>query len=311
MILALLMPALLAVVCLAVRLRNIKKSMSRAAKELDEISRELMENRVVKLSVPERDLEELFLAINSNLDAIRQERLDCEKKERELKEQVENISHDLRTPLTAILGYLKMIDREELGDEPRECLETALKKAVSLQELITQFYDLSRITSADFQLKLVTVDAGRLLRECCLEHYALLEQADLRLHLDIPREPVLVEADPKTLERIFSNLLGNAVRYARSELTVTLNSSQGGVEILFQNDVAPGMEITDPSRLFERFYMQEESSTRGGSGLGLTISQELACHMNVRMEAVCQETGEGQKLSITLRFGAGEQTPAI
>ena len=107
--------ALLACGYFAFRFFSLRSAVSKAEKELREISGELKENRMVKLPQPERGLEKLFLAINENLEAIRRERLSYQKKERDLKEQVENISHDLRTPLTGLLGYLKMIEREALG----------------------------------------------------------------------------------------------------------------------------------------------------------------------------------------------------
>lgn len=284
------------------RLLMLRSSIRRINRELTQIASDLEENRVVKLPVPEKEMEALLVTMNRTLKEIREQRISYQKKEQQLKEQIENISHDLRTPLTAILGYLKMIDTEGLDDEGREYLGIAIAKSQTLQKLVSQFYELSCVTSDNFHLKQERVDVARLLRECCLEHYPLFEQEKKELQIDIPEVPVVISADGDALARVFENLLQNSIRYARSGLWITLNQEEGS--ITFLNDIHPGQEVSDPNRLFDRFYMQKEARNQGGSGLGLTISKYLTQLMGGTMEAE-YATKEGKRyLIFRLRWKA-------
>lgn len=170
------------------RLFSIKYTLKKAEKELREISAEPEENRIVKFPVPDKTMEAFLCAVNENLEEIRKLRIAYAKKEENLKEEIENISHDLRTPLTAILGYLKMMDISSMSREEQESLKIVRKKSEELQKLIGQFYELSRVSDGNFQMKLEETNAGRILRECCLSHYGLLEK--LKVELFIPEMPV-------------------------------------------------------------------------------------------------------------------------
>lgn len=290
------------------RLFLLRKSLTRTAAQLQEISKNLEENQIVKLPAPCRELEELLEAINENLAAIRAQHLTYQQEEQKLREQIENISHDLRTPLTAILGYLKMLDAKKLSQEEQEYLQIAVKKSHSLQTLISQFYELSKVTDQNFSLKLVPVDGNRILREICLEHYGLFQERNLKFHMELPEAALILLGDQDSLERIFSNLLQNGIRYAQSELSVKLHQDPSGKKaiFLFQNDLPFTEELPDPARLFDRFYVQEKSRSQGGTGLGLTISQSLTEHMNGRIHAEYTKKDGINFLSILLEFPYSE-----
>lgn len=288
MICVLLLIGLLAVAFyLAFRLFTLQKALEKARKELGEISEELFENRVIKLAVPDRKLEELLETVNENLRKIRTERKVYQQNERKLKEQIENISHDLRTPLTAVIGYLKMIDADKLGEEDREFLKIAIHKSYTLQELTGQFYELSRVTSHEFTLEKEVLDGTRILKETCLENYSLLEKAGLDLTLPDFEKTMMIEGNREALNRVFCNLIQNSIRYAKEELRVRIQEDEDKktVRFVFSNDIDPEQEIENPELLFERFYMQEESRSHAGTGLGLTISRTLTEHMGGHMWA--------------------------
>lgn len=282
------------------RLFAIKYTLKKAEKELRGISAEPEENRIVKLSVPDKTAESFLCAVNENLTEIRKLRIAYEKKEEKLKEEIENISHDLRTPLTAILGYLKMMDAESMSCEEQESLKIVRKKSEELQKLIEQFYELSRVSDGNFQMKMGETDAGRILRECCLSHYGLLEK--LKVELFIPEKPVKIRGNQEALTRVFVNLLQNSVRYGQTELTVFAEKKENEAVFIFTNDIEEGTELSEPSRLFDRFYMQEESRTKGGTGLGLTVSKYLVEYMNGKIWAEYKKTEEKTYLEIFMSF---------
>lgn len=143
---------------------------------------------------------------------------------------MEEISHDLRTPLTAILGYLKMMDRESLEAEDREALEVAVKKSETLQGLIQQFYELSQVTSENFRLEAERLDAASCQRVLSA-YYRFWSRGNSKPKLN-PDGPVWISAGRNGLERVISNLLKNIERYAVSEFYVILYSDGGRIRLV-------------------------------------------------------------------------------
>lgn len=282
------------------RLFAIKYTLKKAEKELREISGEPEENRIVKFPVPDKTVESFLFAVNENLEGIRKLRIAYGKKEEKLKEEIENISHDLRTPLTAILGYLKMMDSGAMSSEEQESLKIVRKKAGELQKLIEQFYELSRVSDGNFQMKMEETDAGRILRECCLSHYGLLEK--LKVELLLLETPVKIRGNEEALTRVFVNLLQNSVRYGQTELSVSIQKKEKEAVFIFANDIEEGIELSEPSRIFDRFYMQEASRTKGGTGLGLTVSRYLVEYMNGKIWAEYKKSEKKTYLQITISF---------
>lgn len=287
----------IATVYLLVRLLSLKKALKGAGKQLREINRELEENRIVKLAVPDKDAEELLMVMNESLQAIREHKNMYAKREKELKQQIENISHDLRTPLTSMLGYLRIMETGNLSPEDREDLQTVIRKAERLQELITQFYEYTKVTSTDYSLSLENIEVTKLLREAMADAYPELEKRQLEVEVNIPQGPLEIRGNVNAMQRVLQNLLQNAVRYAKGCLEVSVCEGEGEVEISFTNDVE-GMNVSDVEHLFERFYTPDASRSKGATGLGLTIAKEFVEKMKGTMEAELV----GEKLRIVMRF---------
>lgn len=287
----------IAVLYLLVRLLSLKKALKGAGKQLKEINRELEENRIVKLAVPDKDAEELLMVMNESLQVIREQKNVYAKREKELKQQIENISHDLRTPLTSMLGYLRIMETGNLSPEDREDLQTVIRKAERLQELITQFYEYTKVTSTDYSLSLENIEVTKLLREAMADAYSELEKRQLEVEVNIPQGPLEIRGNVNAMQRVLQNLLQNAVRYAKGCLEVSVCEGEGEVEICFANDVED-MNVSDVEHLFERFYTSDASRSKGATGLGLTIAKEFVEKMKGSMEAELV----GEKLRIVMRF---------
>ena len=278
-----------------------RKALRNAAQELHEITEDLELNRVVKLSSPHKDLEIFLAEVNRNLSATQKARILYENKEKELQKQIEDISHDLRTPLTAMLGFINMIDRESLSGEDRESLQVIEKKAQTLKKLITEFYDLSRLAADDYKLELKQIEFGRKVREMALEYYTELKNRKLDVKLDIPDIPVFVRGDDDALERILSNLLQNAARYAYSTFHIQLKTEGERAIVLLENDteyLSPG----EGASLFKRFYTADSSRSQGSTGLGLSIARYLAEKMDGELYAEVTEPGPVRWLKIYLKL---------
>lgn len=286
-----------AAVYFGVRLFALKRAVRTADEELRSITKEVSSNRRMKFAVPDKDLEGFLNTLNGALEQLWQERVTYERKERELMQQIENISHDLRTPLTSILGYLDLMDLGALESEEMEAVEVIQRKAKALQKLIGEFYDLTRLNAGDYQMELKTMDAGRAVRECTVAFYENLTKAGLSVKMDIPEKPVVVIADENAFDRVVSNLVQNAVRYAGSTLDIRVTEGDEMVRIQIKNDTKHLRE-EDVLYLFDRFYQKEGARSQEGTGLGLTIAKYLTEAMGGSMEAVLEE----QKLTIIMKF---------
>lgn len=271
-----------------IRLYILKKALRETDSELQEIQKNLTQNQVLHLPLPDKDLEILMNTINSALDEIREERKKYIKHEHEFQSQIEAVSHDLRTPLTVILGYLKLLQKQEqnnaITDEQREMLNTIIRKAQSMEKLIAQFYDYSRLTASDYKLPLEEIDAGKILREVFVDNCLMLETAHLQVYTDFANHPIYVKGEKGALERILTNLLQNVGRYANSFLRLAIKKDGKRVQIIFENDTQK-ISAKDIPYLFEPFYTNDLSRNQGGSGLGLTIAKGLAEEIDGELEA--------------------------
>ena len=283
--------ALAAAAFLAARYALLKRSLRQADRELGEIVGHLEDNRIVRLPAPDADLEALLGTVNRALAGIRAQAAACARHEAELKAQVEHVSHDLRTPLTSIRGYLALVDDAALDAEAREALGTVRRKAASLERLVAQFYELSRLQGDDVPLELGPVDVGRMLRESVAEQYRLLADRGLDVRLDVPEHAVLARANGEAVERVLANLLHNAGKYAKMALEVSMTGEGAGaagaggrVTVEFAND-AEGLSESALSRLFQPFFMADASRAQEGSGLGLAIARHLLERMGGSIEA--------------------------
>lgn len=258
-------------------------------KEIQEIQKDLTQNQILHLPLPNRHLAKVICSFNGTLEEIREERQKYEKREKEFQKQIENISHDLRTPLTVILGYLKLVKNtnKELSiknKELEETLEIIENKAEIMKTLVTQFYEFSRLNAGDYELLLDNVDVSRTLRESLMGNYQVLEQSPLEVDIKIPEHPIWVMGEESALERIFLNLLQNAGRYAETYLHISIKEEEQKVLISFINDTNI-LSVDDIPYLFERFYMQDSSRNQGGTGLGLTVAKSLVEEMGGTLNA--------------------------
>ena len=212
---------------LTIRYRMLKKCIEQAGTDLEAILESPEENRILFAAAPSREAEQLLKQINRYIEFHQRERIVWQQQERQLQEQIENISHDLRTPLTAILGYLELVDDSRLSGEDREALAVVERKSRYLQGLIRDFYDLSRLERAAMRLKQEPVEITRLIRETVLSYYPEFEERHLRVELELPERAVPIIGNQEALERILHNMIQNALRYARSHFRVCVYNAEG------------------------------------------------------------------------------------
>lgn len=280
-----------------VRFYKLKGALKKAAGELKAMEESPERGGILLLSFPDKGMEELLEALNRYVLLTRKERIFYQNREKALRAQIENISHDLRTPLTAIIGYLELLDVGKLGAEDAAAVERVGKKAKNLQRLIGNFYDLSRLEMNDYHLRMERLELVHFAKEVSLLFYQEFEKKKISVQFEAPKEPLYLLTDTGALERIFHNMLQNALRYAESSLYIGILEEKDNIHIVFENDTSV-LKQADAERLFERFYVQEKSRTSQSTGLGLTISKLLTEAMGGSVEAAL----EGERLRIRYVF---------
>lgn len=217
-------------------------------------------------------------SINVELRKLRKERLRFVQGDRELKNAVTNISHDLRTPLTAIFGYLDLLKQEPLSETERRYVEIIEERAEVMRQLTGELFRYSvLITSEEERGEDVVVND--VLEESIAAYYAALKERGIAPEVALPQQKVIRHLDPTALSRVFSNLLNNAIKYSDGDLEIRLTEDG---DILFSNQ-ASGLNEIQVGKLFDRFYTVE--AARKSTGLGLAIAKTLTEQMGGRINA--------------------------
>ena len=203
--------------------------------------------------------------------------------ERAKYDLVTSVSHDLRTPLTSVLGYLALVDGDQYKDEihMRHYVSIAHEQAKGLKRLIDDLFEFTRVNYGELSLRPETINLGRLLEQLAEEFVPILQQAGMAYRLNLPEEKVNVHADPSLLVRVFENLVSNAVRYGADgryvDIELSVEAGPGSPAIVRVANYGTPIPEAHLGRIFERFVRVEESRSRdtGGSGLGLAIAKSI------------------------------------
>lgn len=222
-------------------------------------------------------LMDLVAQINRLLENQRKVKVDYRRSEISSKKMLSNISHDIKTPMTVILGYLEIMRLNSSGEN--EMLLKVEQKAQRVMELINQFFTLAKLEAGDTQITISKIDVCEACRENVLDFYELLTQKEFQVQVDIPEEAVFVRGNKDALQRILFNLISNVVRYGSDGkyIGMFLRSDEKYIYIDVV-DKGKGIERGFAQNVFERLFTMEDSRNREiqGNGLGLTIAQNLA-----------------------------------
>lgn len=266
------------VLALSVRIFLIKK----AAREIRTSFAEKLitdTNTPITLSSRDKDMYALGNDINLSLSRLRSEQHRYEYGNSELQRAITNISHDLRTPLTAIYGYLELLEKEPLTPAAMQYIRILHERTEALTSLTEELFQYSVVVSGEQELSLTLTSVNSVLEESIAAFYTTLQEKGITPTISLPETPVLRILDHTALSRVFANLLSNAIKYSAGDLKIFL-SERG--EILFSNS-SKDLNSIQVEKLFDRFYTVE--TVQNSTGLGLSIARTLIEKMHGTISA--------------------------
>lgn len=268
--------------------------LHKSAQELSEAFRDRLTadtNTLIDISTRDAHMRKLAAEINIQLRLLRKEHRRYSQGDLELKEAVTNISHDLRTPLTAINGYLELLKEEDKSEKVGRYLSQIENRTKVLINLTEELFRYSIVTSTH-SLHCERMDLVRALEESLVSFYAVMKEKKIEPQIELPEEAVWKQLDTGAVSRVFANIISNALKYSDGDLTVLMKEDGS---IIFAN-TAKSLTAVDVGRLFDRFYTVEAS--RNATGLGLSIAKLLTERMGGELSAQYHD----ERLSIILRF---------
>ena len=272
-------------------LKGSIRQIRREFKERDEL------NSSAKIGISFRDADLCGLTddLNKTLEKMRKKYNLYVQGDSEVKQTIGNASHDLRTPLTAIIGYLELAKgKMQAGEDITSYLDIIENRARYMKELTDELFEFSGIIGDNDREELQTeeIEINRVLEDSIIDYYSVLSDNGIEPVVEITEEPVVRSLNRHVLERIFANLLSNAVKYSQGDLKITL---AGSGEIIFEN-YAPEITEIQVQQLFDRFYTVRTG--RNSTGLGLAIARNLVTRLDGTIDAKHIE----KKLVIRISF---------
>ena len=279
--------AIVAVLTSIVLVRRVKKQIAEMTDVLVDVKNGNGNRRILsetnELTAPlAYEINEIVVAYESRLSTVRQ----TEETNRQL---MTSLSHDVRTPLTTLLGYLDATHKGLVtGKDRDDYIETARRKAHDLKEYIDVLFDWFKLNSNEFALEIQSVEAAELTRNILIDWIPIFEDKQVDYDIDIPEQPVRVRLDMDSYMRIINNLIQNVIAHSHADkIKISLSKKENSMELLLA-DNGVGIEKEDLKHIFERLYKCDKGRSEKGSGLGLSIVHQLVEKMdgNITVESL-------------------------
>lgn len=264
--------------------------------EIEQLSGELnflLDNQrgLLLLRTNSKTIQKLILSINDYLQMLYQKKAEFQKMKTELHEMMINLSHDLKTPLTTLSGYVQLLHIRYNEDHNNyqsidAILEKLQTKTAQTNRMITQFLDIAKIESGDIEIEFLQVDIGRLCKELVMEYYDILEINGFEVELHIETKPILINSDKNAVTCILHNLIDNALKYGIDGKYFGLTVRETKQYIMIEvEDHGQGITEDEQAHIFERNYRGKaaKQQTNNGSGLGLAICHKLSKELHAEL----------------------------
>ena len=288
----LLIACLIIIVFLAMKIIAMRLSLKELREDYEERAK-IHTNTLLTVSSRDRRVRELASSMNKTLVKLQDSYNRYENGDQEIKKAITNISHDLRTPLTAISGYLELAQRQEKTPEMEKYLSIIENRTEHMKKLTEELFEYSLMSGGEITEDKQEVNVNRMLEDCIMNYYPSLKARGISPEIDITEEKIVRNLYPTYVERILNNLVSNALKYSDGDLEIKL-SDDG---ILRVSNSSERLSNVDVNKLFDRFFTVETGS-RNSTGLGLSIVKLFAERMDLSLDA----SYENGKIAIEVGF---------
>lgn len=278
-------------IILLLKIIVMKISLKEINKQLEEILRSDT-NSLICLSSSDRDIRRFANNLNKELKSLRKNKITLQNENSKLNNAVSAVSHDLRTPLTAMLGYIDLLETEQNSETAQKYIFMIRNRANALKKLTEELFKYSVIFLKEHKFKKENISLNAVLEESIAAFYGIIKQSGINPEISLPEENIVKNLDKDAVMRIFSNIISNALRYGGGDLNITLDKN---AKIIFSNS-APNLDKVTAKKLFDKFYTVENA--RGSTGIGLTVAKELAEQMGGKIYL----DFDGKKLDVIVDF---------
>lgn len=227
---------------------------------------------------------ELVEKINQIILSNRKRKKEYLEKEQRVQQVYTNLSHDIRTPLTSLDGYVQLLADSEDKEKQKEYLIVVRERISSLKNMLEELFLFTRLKDASYQLELTDVCVSRILKETVFSYYDDWNRQGIVPKFLIDESDVYIEGNESALSRIFQNIIKNSLVHGEKSIIISLIKNEKEVVLSFENAMK-NPEDVDLSQVFERFYKADKSRSRNSTGLGLSIAKGLIERMNGTIEA--------------------------
>lgn len=268
---------------LAVFLLRFNQKIKLLNQQLDFILKEKTEMRIdARSSLPSLLL--LQSKLNLLIESYKRSTRQSKQEERIMKDTISGLSHDIRTPLTSIDGYLQLLAKAEDENDRERYLNIIRTRVSSLRQILDELFTFSKLQHEDYQLELETCNFTKQLSHALFSFYEEFKQRNLEPNLKLPDEPLFVMAQPEALSRILQNLLKNALEHGVGEINIHLSQVDGQAKLVCSNNLPPGTNLAVED-IFQQFYKASSARKGSSTGLGLSIAKGLCEKMGGVIEA--------------------------
>ena len=279
------------VITLLIRVVTTNIELKNITRELEEIT-EKDTNLLLSISSGDKSIKILVDSLNKELKKLLSLKREYSKGIFDVKKSAENIAHDIRTPLTAIKGYVDLLEKEELSEEGRKYLEIIKGRVDYMKEMTDELFLSLSMKSRGVLNNLSNIDAKSILEEALVSYYNEFKKKGMSPSLMTPNEKVIIKADSKALYRAYSNIISNALKYGEGEFKVEMDEKGNTI---FSN-LAPNMDSVEANKLLDRYYTI--SDAKASSGIGLSISKEILQEMGGELKVKL----ENNRLYISITY---------
>lgn len=280
---------IIAVFFLSVKFCLVKRQLRKMVEQMQEQNEGL-----VSVDFVDKDLEEVALHINEKLEQLQKVKVEAVKNEQAMKTSISMISHDMRTPLTSVIGYLQLAEKNCKDEETLQDIRVALDRAKYSNKLVDDFFELSVVDANQYTPIMEKVNLCEVVCEEILANYLAFEKKGITPLFEQADDEVMVLADQKLLARVIQNLISNGIKYSTGKMEFVITEGEC-VTLAISNSVS---DAVDTDKIFDKFYRADASRKGEGAGLGLYICRRLIEEMNGKISA----NSENERLTINIEF---------